>query len=81
MLYMQMGYRATSTSANRGLQDRIDPNFIIKSINVLGNTVITDEFAIISGLSDDRNGLITGMQMGDHDLDSGAEQPSTEEAG
>lgn len=39
------------------------PNSVIKSINVSQNTVITDEFPIISGLSDDRNGLITGMQM------------------
>lgn len=39
------------------------PNSVIKSINVSRNTVITDEFPIISGLSDDRNGLITSMQM------------------
>lgn len=39
------------------------PETVIKSINVLGNTLITAEFTKISGQSNYLNGLITSMQI------------------
>lgn len=39
------------------------PETAIKSINVLGNTLITAEFTNISGHSNYLNGLITSMQI------------------
>lgn len=39
------------------------PQSVIKSINVLENTLLTDEFTNISGHSNNLSGLITSMQI------------------
>lgn len=39
------------------------PQSVIKSMNVLENTLLTDEFTNISGHSNNLNGLITSMQI------------------